>query len=303
MGLAASGIYGGAKLIAFDAAVLKGWHLSQTFAGDEFTLHLEAQLLVPPTGDAGFLDFSIPTLGISERLKVEFDGVDTNAFVKQDVKANAKDVELWWPVGLGNQTLYDLTVKYISWQRLMGALDIADPAGLGAAMRLPAKTHGRRSLLNSKDLPATLAKTLDATVTGTPADDVKDFTSSITKKVGFRVVELVRKPLAEAAEMLLGNGGWNSANKIQTGTRQCFWGGTCGQWGWVNGSRWEFISDPVRDVSDEKYYTGKRLWGSLRVISFQPAISLGELFCLMLWFCSIHQGFICLCCLIAGKEC
>lgn len=54
--------------------------------------------------------------------------------------------------------------------------------------------------------------------------------------------------------MLKGNG-WDSPNKVGKGERTCFWSnGNCGQWGWVNGTKWTFISNPVN--KQERYFTG-----------------------------------------------
>lgn len=115
MGLAASGIYGGVRLLAFDTALLKGVHLHQSFADNAFTLSVESQLLVPPGGDAGSLVLELPQLGISERQQVSFDGKAGEVFVKTKLVVPASSVEAWWPVGLGKQTLYDLNVTYASW--------------------------------------------------------------------------------------------------------------------------------------------------------------------------------------------
>lgn len=67
--------------------------------------------------------------------------------------------------------------------------------------------------------------------------------------------QVVRKPLTAAAEDLLKGGGWDSPNTVGKGERTCFWSnGNCGQWGWVNGTKWTFISNPVN--KQERYFTG-----------------------------------------------
>ena len=48
-GLAASGIYGGIKLVAYSKPTLKGVHITQVRDGDTFVLTLDAAVRVPPT--------------------------------------------------------------------------------------------------------------------------------------------------------------------------------------------------------------------------------------------------------------
>lgn len=74
MGMAASGIYGGVKLLAFDTAVLSGVHVQQYKSGDEFVLGIESQLLVPPAGDAGTIWVALPELGITDKIRLTLDG-------------------------------------------------------------------------------------------------------------------------------------------------------------------------------------------------------------------------------------
>lgn len=74
MGMAASGIYGGVKLLAYDTAVLKGVHVQQHKEGDEYVLDVESELLVPPTGDSGTIWITFPELGLSEKIRLTMDG-------------------------------------------------------------------------------------------------------------------------------------------------------------------------------------------------------------------------------------
>lgn len=313
MGLAASGIYGGARLLAFDTAVLRGMHVHQSFADGAFTLHAEAELLVPPGGDAGSLWFVLPQLNIAERRKVTLNNLPVtgaSAYVRHNVTVPARDVEVWWPVGLGNQTLYDFAVTYASWTQMQEVSDVLDdtavlddaaplaasaavapdvgskPADVAAAATaaLAAGAHpaagagvaaaqgGARRRLAAVRGPvkkgnkpggraasaAVAAAAASAAGGGGASTPAAALTTSVTRRIGFRVVELVRKPVPEAAAELLGDvdGGWDSVNRVGLGTRTCFWsGGNCGQWGWVNASRWEFIADPVSPTN--RYYTGE----------------------------------------------
>lgn len=82
-----------------------------------------------------------------------------------------------------------------------------------------------------------------------PAAKAGSPSSVLRRRVGFRTVELVEKPLKAAAAELLstaGGGGWESSAKLGSGVRPCMWAQNCGQYGWVDGKKWTFIS--TKDV-------------------------------------------------------
>jgi hypothetical protein len=259
-------------------------------------------------------------------MQVEFDGSKPEVFVRQNLSVKATEVEAWWPVGMGNQTLYNLTVTYASWTTWMDLYELQQanslssttangnsagistttlptqsqqqqqqsaPSADGLRLQAPArpsagsKPSNKRLLLGANVDPAgkprqptnpvmISAAATAATAAAAPKPVLKALTStdpeagralsqidseqfmasSLTKRVGFRVVELVRKPVGQAAAELLSQaGGWHSPNSVSVGQRTCFWNsGSCGQWGWVNASRWEFISNPVSPSN--KHYTG-----------------------------------------------
>lgn len=73
--------------------------------------------------------------------------------------------------------------------------------------------------------------------------------SSMSRRIGFRTVELVEKPLKEAAAELLAaaDGGWANSVGPGGGTRSCMGQWNCGQYGWVDGKKWTFISAPLKE--------------------------------------------------------
>jgi hypothetical protein len=74
--------------------------------------------------------------------------------------------------------------------------------------------------------------------------DASSASSTLQRRVGFRTVELVEKPLSEAAEELFGKagGGWDASVSPGWGVRACAGMNNCGQYGWVDGKKWTFIS-------------------------------------------------------------
>lgn len=85
--------------------------MSQAKRGDTFEVTITSELLVPPGGDSGQLTVSIPALNLQDKQAVDLDTAKTASFVST-FKVNASDVELWWPLGYGSPSLYNVSIKY-----------------------------------------------------------------------------------------------------------------------------------------------------------------------------------------------
>jgi hypothetical protein len=87
--------------------------------------------------------------------------------------------------------------------------------------------------------------------TSSKAPDASNPSSTLARRVGFRTVELVERPLSEAAAELLGRaGGWEGGVSPARGVRACAGMGDCGQYGWVDGKKWTFISTEMKPSLD-----------------------------------------------------
>ncbi|KAI8473554.1 MAG: hypothetical protein J3K34DRAFT_499330 [Monoraphidium minutum] len=121
------------------------------------------------------------------------------------------------------------------------ALEVAVPAG-GVELWWPVG-YGAQPLY---DVVVTFTPAPPAAAEG-EAEAAAAAASSLTRRVGFRTIELVEKPLASAAAELLAGagGGWENSVKPGGGSRACAGQNNCGQYGWVDGKKWTFISEPL----------------------------------------------------------
>jgi hypothetical protein len=191
--------------------VLHSVHVTQSRQpGGGFLLRVEPELLVPAGGDSGVLTAELPAVrGAAAMRQVQLPGPGSAVSPALEIAVPAGRVKLWWPVGYGEQPLYDLVVRYT-------------PSSSGAAAAASGNATGAE---------------------GAAAGGV----SAATRRVGFRTIELVEKPLAEAAEELVGGagGGWDNSVAPGGGTRACAGQWNCGQYGWVDGKTWTFVSEPL----------------------------------------------------------
>lgn len=237
-GFGASGVHGRVGLLGYDSAVLRSALVRQAFGGSKFTVSVEAQLLVPAGGDVGRLTAKMPALGIEQSRVVSFpSGSDGLATVKFDVPADK--VQLWYPVGYGKQPLYDLQLTYVP---------------VDAAV---ARTEGKEDTKQGSTASALKANALNkkSKAAGSAACRPEDSCSSVLKRVGFRVSELVRDPIDKAAADLLGKAkGWDNTLPLNV---EGGWGYRSeGIWGWVNETKWEFVSRSLTPKSPAPYVTG-----------------------------------------------
>jgi hypothetical protein len=247
-GFAASGIHGAVELLAFDRAALKGAHVHQTTTPTGFHLDIEAELRVPSKGDQGTLTVEMPQLNLKSTKQITLAAGDTPAFQKMGLDVNGSDVELWWPIDMGKQPLYDLVVSFTPTTTAAETAPVADA------------THPLPRRLMAIDLNASATDEeahadSDGTFRVTSVGDTGAATSEVRRRVGFRTVKLHEEPIQEAAANLLGKApGWNNSIPLPGRKNWCKGNWNCGQWGWVNGSKWEFVSVPLTPTN--KSYAG-----------------------------------------------
>jgi beta-galactosidase/beta-glucuronidase len=161
------------------------------------------------TGDKGILRVEAPQLKVKTEREVHLPPGELITFRGVDFEFHASEVDLWWPLGMGNQTMYNLVITF-------------EPDAAGATQAPP-----RRTLLLAN---------------GARAAGEQAVSSTVKRRIGFRTVKLHREPLAEAARNLLGQaGGWNSSVDFWPRSRWCKDKWNCKVWGLINESRWDVI--------------------------------------------------------------
>eukprot|EP00955_Chlamydomonas_euryale_P087440 364291-Chlamydomonas_euryale.AAC.1 len=163
-------------------------------------------------------------------------------------------VELWWPAGYGAQRRYEITAKFTPLTPLNGATrstpdaaipsppDVATPstpvdvnpstpgeatsAADGAHTHAPPASDGgtRRSVPNrcgannGDSRSGGGGGSSGATSPPPPSIDARSGASHITRCIGFRTIELMRRPLADAFEDLSPDGlGWQLHSRATSG--------------------------------------------------------------------------------------
>ena len=225
--------------------------MHQTTTPTGFHLDIEAELRVPSKGDRGTLTVEMPQLKLKSSKEVTLVAGASPAFHSISLDVNGSDVELWWPIDMGKQPLYDLTVTFTP----KPAVE-AEPAAVADPTKpLPRRLHMVGSA-NDQAADGSSEGTSQVTATGAGGtSDTGDASSVVRRRVGFRTVKLHEEPLHEAAANILKQApGWN--NSIPTPGRRnwCKGNWNCGQWGWVNNTKWEFVSAPLTPTN--KTYGG-----------------------------------------------
>jgi nicotinate-nucleotide adenylyltransferase len=177
-----------------------------------------------PTDDVSQLE--IPALGIKKQQTLVFGEKDASEGLKlktttggflmavynTNLTVDANAVELWWPAGYGKQPIYDVLISFT-------------PEAMENACAVPTNTGATRKLLDffvaaaaeeadyREENPMPIGGTFVASSGNLPpacAKAVQDFTT-FRRRIGFRTVELIRLPIAEAVKDLFppGEKGWD----------------------------------------------------------------------------------------------
>jgi hypothetical protein len=199
--------------------------LIKSSEGDRFAVNVTSQFVIPAAGDKGTLQLEIPALGIKKQQTLVFGEEDASEGIKlktttggflmaiynTNLTVDASAVELWWPAGYGKQPMYDVQVSFT-------------PEAMEKACTVPTDKGATRKLLDffvaaaaeeadyREENPMTIGGTFVASSGTLPpacAKAVQDFTT-FRRRIGFRTVELVRLPIAEAVKDLFppGENGW-----------------------------------------------------------------------------------------------
>ncbi|KAI8475070.1 MAG: glycoside hydrolase superfamily, partial [Monoraphidium minutum] len=215
----AAGLSGAVELIAFDRALLTGANAVVSKTEGEWLVEVEGVLLAPPRGDAGRLSAEFESLGLRAEAQVELrlgaGGLEATGRVALRVPAGR--VELWWPVGMGGQPLYDLTVGFT-------------PDGESCAPPSAPELRGAGG--------GTCAA--EGACEGAGGGGGGEC-SALLRRVGFRTAELVTASMRDAAAELLpkaGGGGAGYGKGKGAAAGGAAGGGGKGGWCLAPGGRW-----------------------------------------------------------------
>lgn len=202
--------------------------LIKSSSGNKFAVNITAQFVAPAPVDKGTLQIEIPALGIKQQEKLvlgtkdQSEGVTlrqvTGGFNMATYNVNlsipAESVELWWPAGYGKQPMYDVLISFTpeSMETACAASSTVDQGATRKLLDFFVAAAAEEADYRSEN-PTPMGGTFVAASGNLPpacAKAVKNF-STFRRRIGFRTVELVRLPIAEAVVDLFppGERGWD----------------------------------------------------------------------------------------------
>lgn len=201
----------------------------KTAGGNKFAVNITSQFVVPDGGDSGTLQIEVPALGIKQQQAlvlgeqgltegVKLRRTSTAGLVMATFNTNftidAGTIELWWPAGYGKQPLYDIIVSFTPASMEKACAIPGDAADKGATRKLLDTfiAAAAEEADYKSDNPLPMGGTIVAASGNLPpacTAAAADF-STFRRRIGFRTVELVRLPIAEAVKDIFpkGESGW-----------------------------------------------------------------------------------------------